>query len=325
MAPVASSGPLVPLTLVVGEEDLLVGRAVGAVLRAARALDPEVAVDDLPAAELAPGDLAGLLSPSLFGDRRVVVLRTAQDMAKEVGDELLAYAADPVEEIAVVVCHAGGAKGKAALAALAAVGARRVEAPRMTKPSDRREFVRAELRGGGRRVSEGAVTLLLDAVGSDLRELCSAASQLLADTTGPIDEEVVARYHRGRAELTGFAVADKAVEGDLAGALELTRYASATGLAPVLVTSALAGALRGIALVAGSRGTPAGQLAAELGMPSWKVDRTRRQSQGWGPEGLSSALRAVAVADADVKGAAVDQQHALERALLAVVHARTGR
>ncbi len=315
---------LVPLTLVVGDEDLLVSRAVAAVLRAARAVDPAVAVDDLQPAEVTAGGLAELFSPSLFGDRRVVVLRAAQDLDKAVADELVGYAADPADEVSVVVCHAGGAKGKALLTALAASGARRVDAPRMTRPSERREFLRGELRAGGRRVTEGALTLLLDAVGSDLRELASAASQLLADTAGAITEEVVARYHRGRAELTGFAVADRAVEGDLAGALELTRYASATGLAPVLVTSALAGALRAIGQVAGARSVSSGQLASALGMPAWRVDKTRRQAQGWQPEGLTTALRAVATADADVKGGAVDQQYALERALLAVVQARAG-
>ncbi len=40
---------LVPLTVVVGEEDLLVARAVSAVVRAARELDPEVDVRDVGA------------------------------------------------------------------------------------------------------------------------------------------------------------------------------------------------------------------------------------------------------------------------------------
>ena len=316
---------LVPLTLVVGDEDLLVGRAVGAVVQAARVLDPQTDVRDVQAADLQPGDLPELLSPSLFGDRRVLVVRAAQDLDKQVAAELASYAANPLEEISVVVCHVGGAKGKALLATLVGAGAGRVEAPKMTKLGARRDFLREELRGGGRPVTEGAVTALLDAVGSDLRELCSAAGQLLADTTGPIDEEVVGRYHRGRADLTGFTVADKAVEGDLAGALELTRYGQATGLAPVLVTSALAGALRSIALVASSGHAPAAQVASQLGMPPWKVDKTRKQSRGWMPEGLSTALRAVAVADGEVKGGAADQQYAVERALLAVVAARSGR
>ena len=313
---------LVPLTLVVGDEDLLVGRAVGAVLAAARAADPQVDVRDLSAPELLPGDLPELLSPSLFGDRRVLVVRDAQDLAKQVAAELTAYAQDPQDDASVVVCHAGGAKGKALVQALLAAGARRVDAPRMTRPGDRRDFLRDELRKDGRTVTPGAVTALLDAIGTDLRALSSAAGQLLADTTGPIDEEVVGRYHRGRADLTGFAVADRAVEGDLAGALELTRYGRATGLVPVLVTSALAGALRSIALVASAGSAPAAQVASELKMPPWKVDKTRKQARGWRPDGLSEALRAVALADAAVKGGAADQEFAVERALLAVVSAR---
>lgn len=313
---------LVPLTLVVGEEDLLVGRVVSEVVQAARALDPQVDVRDLQGAEVVAGDLPELLSPSLFGDRRVLVVRAAQDLAPDAATALTGYAADPLEEVSVVLCHAGGVKGKALVKAFEQAGARRVDAPKMTKAGDRRAFLRTELRASGRQVTEGAVSVLLDAVGSDLRELVSAAGQLLADTTGPVDEEVVGRYHRGRADLTGFTVADRAVEGDLAGALELTRYGQATGLAPVLVTSALAGALRSIALVASAGHAPAAQVARDLGMPPWKVDKTRKQMRAWRPEGLAVALRAVAVADADVKGAAADQQYAVERALLAVVQAR---
>lgn len=312
---------LVPLTVVVGEEDLLVARAVSAVVQAARASDPQVDVRDLSAVEIQPGDLPELLSPSLFGDRRVLVVRGAQDLSKEVAAELVGQVAQPLDEVCVVVCHAGGAKGKAVLTTLLAARARRVDAARMTRAGDRRSLLRAELRAGGRQVSDGALTVLLDAVGGDLRELCSAAGQLLADTSGPIDEEVVGRYYRGRADLTGFTVADRAVEGDLAGALELVRYGQATGLAPVLVTSALAGALRSIAMVASESGRPGHQVAAELGMPSWKVDKCRKQARGWHPDALAVALRAVAVADADVKGGAADQQYAVERALLAVVHA----
>ncbi len=316
---------LVPLTLVVGDEDLLVGRAVGTVVRAARAADPSVDVRDLAASELSAGDLPELLSPSLFGDRRVLVVRSAQDLGKDVAEQLGAYAREPLDEINVVVCHAGGAKGKALLTGLLTAGARRVDAPRMAKAAARRDFLRAELRGTGRTVTEGAVGALLDAVGSDLRELVGAAEQLLADTTGPVDEEVVGRYHRGRAELTGFTVADRAVEGDLAGALELVRFGQATGLAPVLVTSALAGALRSIAHVASAGHEPAAQVASRLGMPPWRVDKTRRQARGWRPEGLSAALREVAAADADVKGASADPQYAVERVLLAVVQARDRR
>ena len=316
---------LAPLTLVVGEEELLVSRAVSEVVRAARAQEADAEVRELLCAELQRGDVDDALSPSLFGGRRVVVLRAAQDLPKDLADGVVRALGDVPDETSVVVVHAGGAKGKALLTALGALRPRTVEVPKVTKPSERREFVRRELRRDGRTVDDDAVALLLEAVGSDLRELASAAGQLLVDTDGAITADAVARYHRGRAEASGFAVADRAVEGDLAGALELARWGTSTGLAPVLVTSALASTLRSVAVVASASGVPAGQLAGQLGMPPWKVDKTRRQARGWRPEGLSAAVQAVARADADVKGGAVSASYAVERALVAVVDARGGR
>ena len=313
---------LVPLTLVVGEEELLVGRAVTAVVRAVRAADAEADLHDVLATDLERGDLDDLLSPSLFGERRVLVVRGAQDLGKEVAAELQACLTPPPDDCHVVVVHAGGAKGKALLTALTALKPRRVDCAKVTKFGERRDFVRRELKADGRVVDEEAVAALLEAVGNDLRELSSAAGQLLADTAGPITAESVARYHRGRAESSGFTVADRAVDGDLAGALELARWGQSTGLAPVLVTSALASTLRSMALVASAGRAPAHQIAGQLGMPPWKVEKTQRQARGWRPEGLSSALAAVAVADGDVKGGAVDSDYAVERLLLRVVQAR---
>ena len=313
---------LVPLTLVVGEEELLVGRAVSQVVRAARQADPDADVRDLTAGEIEPGDLDDALSPSLFGERRVLVVRAAQDLGKDLAAELQACVAPPPEDCHVVVVHAGGAKGKALLTALTALKPRRVDCPKVTKFGERRDFVRRELKADGRHVDEEAVAALLEAVGNDLRELSSAAGQLLADTQGPITAETVARYHRGRAESSGFTVADRAVDGDLAGALELARWGQSAGLAPVLVTSALASTLRSMALVASAGRSPTHQIAGQLGMPPWKVEKTQRQARGWRPEGLSAALAAVATADLDVKGAAADPAYAVERLLLRVVEAR---
>jgi len=313
---------LVPLTLVVGEEDLLVSRAVSGVVRAAKARNPDTDVSELQGAELLPDDLTAVVSPSLFGDERVVVVRGCQDLSKEAAAELLAYAADPVPEICLVLLHAGGAKGKALLTQIAGLGARRVECAKVTKASERRDLVRSELRSDGRQVSEDAVTMLIDAVGNDLRELCSAASQLLSDTEGPITADAVGVYHRGRAESSGFMIADKALEGDLAGAVELLRWGQSTGLAPVLVTSALASGLRAVAQVASAGRAPAHQLASQLGMPPWKVEKTQRQVRGWRPEGISAALQAVALADGEIKGASADADYAVERAVLSVVQAR---
>src|SRR5207248_7770979 len=62
------------LCLVVGDEELLATRAVAEVCAAVRADDPEADVRELEAAALVVGELAEVLSPSLFGGRRVLVL-----------------------------------------------------------------------------------------------------------------------------------------------------------------------------------------------------------------------------------------------------------
>jgi DNA polymerase-3 subunit delta len=48
----------------------------------------------------------------------------------------------------------------------------------------------------------------------------------------------------------------------------------------------------------------------------------RSQARGWDQAKLATALKAVAVADADVKGAADDPAFALERAVLSVSRLR---
>ena len=78
---------LASLTLVVGDEELLVSRAVSAVVAAARARTTEFDVRELAAGSLQPGDLAELLSPSLFGDERVLVIQAGQDLTKEAAAE----------------------------------------------------------------------------------------------------------------------------------------------------------------------------------------------------------------------------------------------
>jgi DNA polymerase III delta subunit len=321
-----SADLLAPVTLVTGGEELLVDRAVSLVTAAVRAADPDADVRDLAPGTLQPGMLSELTSPSLFGERKAVVIRNAHDLSSDLVSELDRYLADPADTVALVLVHAGGPKGKALLDKARKAGAREVECPKVTRPGDRLGFVRAEVRNAGRSMTEDAARVLLESVGNDLRELAAACSQLAADTTGTIDEEMVGRYYTGRAEVTSFAVADRAVEGRTVEALEQLRWALAVGVAPVLVTSALAQGVRNLAkLGSAPRGLRPADLARELGMPPWKVDRVRQQLRGWTGDGIARAVHAVAEADAAIKGGGDDAAYALEKAVVAVAQARGPR
>jgi DNA polymerase-3 subunit delta len=316
---------LSPLRLVVGDEELLVSRALGAVTTAARADDPGVEIHEVEASSVHPVELDELLGPSLFGGRRVVILRAGQDATKELAAALLAHAADPAEGTSLVVVHAGGAKGKAFAQSLRDAGATEVACAKVTKAKDRLTFVRAEMKSLGGRCSDAAAELLLDAVGTDLRELASACGQLVADSGGAVDEAAVRRYHRGRADANGFSVADATMVGDVGGALESLRWALSVGVDPVPIADALADGVRTVARVTGGRRGNAYQLAGELGLPPWKVERAQRQGRGWSPEGLAEAMDVAARLNGDVKGGAEDRSFALERAILAIAAARARR
>jgi DNA polymerase-3 subunit delta len=317
--------PLAPVNLVVGEEELLVERSVTALLTAARE-SPDAGEDlhDVAAGGLGVGELASLTSPSLFGGGGVVVIRAAQDATKDVAEEISRYAADPAPDVVLVLTHAGGNKGKTLLAALKKTKAVSVtDCPKITRFSDRLDFTRGEFRRAGKVADEGGLRALLDSVGSDLREIAAACSQLAADIEGPIGEAAVARYYQGRAEASGFTVSDRTVEGRLADALEQLRWALSTGVPPVLITSALAQGIRLLGRVgAAPRGRNSAALAAEVGAPPWKIDRVRQQLRGWAPDGVARALQIVAEADMQIKGEAASADYALERAVRNIVACR---
>jgi DNA polymerase-3 subunit delta len=324
-----------PVTVVVGEEELLVERAVRAVRSvvagaagAADEADPAGSagsgVHDVRAAELKPGDLSSLTAPSLFGGAGLVIVRSVQDASKDVAAELGSYASAPAPDIVLVLTHSGGVRNAALLTGLARNGARRIDCPAVKRFGERLDFLRAEFRQAGRKADEDGLRALLEAVGTDLRELAAACSQLAADTTGTITQPVVARYYRGQAEATGFAVADRAIEGKLADALEQLRWALSTGVSPVLISSALAQGIRALGRVGTSApGRRADALAAELGMPPWKIDRVRQQLRGWTADGVARAHAIVADTDAQVKGEGANPGYALERAITEIVACRT--
>jgi DNA polymerase-3 subunit delta len=193
--------------------------------------------------------------------------------------------------------HSGGGRAKALADQLKKLGAQVHPCARITKASERADFVRKEFRALKVKVGDDTVTAVLDAVGSDIRELAAVCSQLVADTDGTVDAAAVRRYHSGRAEVKGFDIADKAVVGDVAGAAD-----------------ALAEAVHTIARVGPLSGDPY-RLAAELGMPPWRVQKAQKQARRWSRGSIAEAMRLVATLNADVKGAAADADYALEAAV----------
>jgi DNA polymerase-3 subunit delta len=317
--------PFGRVILVSGPESLLAERAASSILERLRAEAPEVEISTVEASRLDGSKLAEITSPSLFSTRRAAVITDLASLPADLSADVAAMAADPVEDLALVLVHPGGVKGKALLDKLKKSKVEVIDCP-TTKTWELPQFVSAEARRAGGTIDTAAAQFLVDAVGHDLRSLAAAVGQLVADSEErAISLELVRRYFGGRSEVTGFAVSDAALAGHTGVAMEQLRWALSTGVAPVLVTSALAAGLRGLGrLITASPGLAEHDLAREVGVPPWKLRTMRPQARGWDQSGIAQALKAVAAADAQVKGAASDAAFALERAVLAVAHARTG-
>jgi DNA polymerase-3 subunit delta len=311
---------LARVVLVRGTEGLLADRAVDRLLELAKEADPAVEVTTVEAAAYERGQLEMLASPSLFGEPRCVVVEGLESMSDPFLDDALAYLQAVPDDVWLVLRHGGGTRGKKLLDAVAAAGHPVVACDPVKRDADKADLVRTDFRRARRRIEPDAVQALVEAVGTDLRELGAATAQLVADTTGTVTTDVVLRYYGGRVEATGFRVADAAVAGRAGEAVALLRHAVATGTGPVPVVAALAMKLRTLAKVAATRGRT-GVSVGDLGLAPWQVDRARRELDGWTPEGLAAAITAVAAADAEVKGLGRDPVFAVERAVLRIAAA----
>ncbi|TQK71909.1 MULTISPECIES: DNA polymerase III subunit delta [unclassified Nocardioides] len=310
--------------LVTGKEEFLGARTVDEVRAAVRAHDAEAEFADSSASDLTLATLGEMAAPSLFSAVRCVVVRGLENLPDESVEGLLGYAAAPVEDVALVLVHGGGQKGSGVLTKLRKLKAVSEHKSEELKPSDFPAFVANEIRRHGATIDREAADVLIEAIGRDLRSLAGAAHQLTSDFPGErISEEQVRRYFGGRAEAKSFAVADAAFAGRDRVALEELRWALDAGTAAVLITSAFAGSARGLArMVSAPRGMRDADLAREVGVPPWKLRSLRDQARGWTDVGLARAIRAVAQADADIKGAASDASYALERLVLTVTALR---
>ncbi len=314
-----------PFYLILGGEAALADRALAKLT--AQLKDESAEITTIFAGDALLGDISDALAPSLFSERRALIIRDLQDLPEDSKDEVTRYLIEPDGLTTIVFIHKDGVKGKALLDAIKKVKPEIIACEPLKKEVEKEAFVKELFLDSGRKASPGAVAALVGALGGDMRELQQAVSQIALDSpAGVIDEAMVDKFHQGRVETTGFDVADATVDGNLPVALISLRSAIETGTDPVMVTSAIASALRSLAKVSGAAsGAKSFELAGQLGMAPWQIDKARRQLQGWTPRGLSKAVQAIALADAQVKGAATDPIYALEKALATITAARAAR
>lgn len=315
------------LILVTGSDPFLSARAISDTVAQWRRTDPDLVVEEVsggaPDLRLRLAEASG---EDLFGTRSILVVTEAD----AVGDNLDALIAAGDGSL-VVAHHRSGRAAPAALKALKKAAETVLDAQPLKKGRPLSDFVTTEFKRNKRRITSDGLQLLIEAVGTDLADLSSAAHQLSSDSdANPIDATVVGRYFRGVAELSGYQVADAVMLGRPREVLQRLRQAqiAADGArtGPAIV-AAVAGSVRQlIALSACPPGMTDDAVARQIGAPPWKVRQLKPLLRRWQQAQLAAAVTLLADLDARVKGGlregeqldAAQKLHALERDLIAL-------
>lgn len=313
-----------PIVLLTGKEALLIQRALERVKGLAIDAQPEIEVHRVLASDTSAVDFSQLTAPSLFGEPRLVIIDELAKGSDGLLESLITYVGSPEPDVTLVLAHRGEARGKKLLDTVKKSGAPWVNAAAIKKSKDVMTFAMSEFSRQKRRVSNDAVKAIVDAFGSDLMELAAICQQLMADsmpgeseTPRPIGLDDVRALTAGRAETTGFAIADAAIAGKEREALALLRQAELSGLAAPAIVGTFASKMRQIAKVS----TP-GATAKSAGMPEWMFRNSARQARHFSDRALAASFEAIARADAGVKGLDRDAQWAMQRLVIDISRAR---
>jgi DNA polymerase-3 subunit delta len=301
--------------LLTGPEELLLRRAADALVAELQS-EGELEVDDLRAGELKEGRIPDLRTGSLFGARRLVIIREAQDLPSEVSHALAAELDGSPPDAFVILLATGTQRIVKLAKRIAELGGRvDIAPPRDWEERKWQLHVAQELRRHGRSADDGAVAALLAHAGLDVSAIAEKVAQV-AVTAPPgrisaaqVDAVVVGHGSRG-----SFAVADAMCERRPGEALTLLRGAFEAGDDPVMVLGALTYRIRSLVARAG-RIEPR---AIGLGMSPAQFNRLEQVRRNFGPGELTAAYRSLAAADLEIKGGELPPALAVERAVLQI-------
>jgi len=292
----------VPVTLLWGEDEFLLREAA---LELLGDLQP-VEVDG---GLRRGGETADLATPSLFGERRALLVSNVRALPDEAVRELARYfdAPDPGAPLVLVAVVGDRAKAPPALVKLVkGVGTvTEVKIQRKELPSwilKRAKTKELDL------ASDGAAALV-DTLGEEPGALERALDQLATAFAGErITREIVSRQFRGLGEQHVWDLCDKAFSRELPGAMRSLRTLLEAGEAGLMLLGAITSRLRDLIRVKSlpERLAPA-EAARQAGLRfDWQVRRYREQAKRFSPEELAGLHERIAWADRALKSGATD-------------------
>jgi DNA polymerase III subunit delta len=263
----------------------------------AKARERGFAEEEVPADD-AVAIANALETGSLFDAGRLVIVRDA-DSAKDPALQAMArWAADPTPNTRLVLLCTTPTGTKRVAKALG--DNVEVRTPEDVPPWETAGWLVKRARALGRRMTSDGAKALVEALGSDLRELASALDQLISSTEGEISVATVTTQFRGM-ESRVHEFVDALFDRDRDQALRRLRALLSHDENPIGIVAQLANQLRILAMLVGTERRSAASIAKELGIKEGPVKRAMRRARNFSADEIRRAYRLVADADLSLK------------------------
>ena len=263
--------------------------------------------------------MGALETPSLLGGVRLVVVRSAGDLRKEQVERLTRYIDEPSPGSVLVLIASAKTKLDAQVKKAGAMVT--LETPKGRKLVG---WLRERAKEHALKLDDRGAWTMLDAVGTELRDLDGALEQLqtrlgAGAAVGAVD---VRKAFPRLADQRIFAFTDAVGDRKLPVAMASLRRLLEQGDEPLVVFGALSGQVR--RMLRARRFADAGPSAvgAAMALPGWRAERLTRQARAYREDELIRALSLLASTDVELKSGDSEPESALERAVVQIIGVR---
>jgi DNA polymerase-3 subunit delta len=261
---------------------------------------------EIVAAEWRGGETSDLATPSLWGERRALLVTGCQALPEQGLGEVLGYIKAPAPDALLVLTLVSRARTAPPLAKAVQTAKGLVRQSALKRQDlPRWALERAQVRGV--QLAPPGAAALVGAVGEDPATLDQAVEQLATAFPGAsVGPEQVRAQFQGLGEQRVWDLCDRALSGRLSEALVVLRSLLESREDPLLILGGIASRVRDLIRVRELPDRmPSGDAARSAGLRfEWQVRRYRDQARRFSPEDLAAVHQRVADTDRAIKGGA---------------------
>jgi DNA polymerase III subunit delta len=263
-----------------------------------------------------PEMVTALETPSLLGGRRMVIVRDAEGLTKEALQALAEYLESPSPHSVLVLVAGGRTRLDSSVKKLGRV-------INLNAPKGRSlvSWLRRRATERTMKLDDRAGWALIDSVGTDLRELDSALTQLETrlGAGARVGVAEVRNAFARSADQRIYVFTDAVGDRRLALAMTSLRRLLNQGEDPLVLFGALTAQVRRMLRARRHADQGGSTVGDALGLPTWRAERLSKQARLYRENELTDALQTLAATDLEIKGGDLPPEAALERAVLHIV------